>query len=58
MSFVVCYGYKGYVIKEYLANYVLHMSDVTFDMTSKSTQVHEDAAERRRATVAILVSGP
>ena len=39
-DFVVCCGYKGYVIKEYFANYFLHMSDVTFDMTDNQMQVH------------------
>jgi glucose-1-phosphate cytidylyltransferase len=36
-DFVVCLGYKGYMIKEYFANYFLHMSDVTFDMTNNRT---------------------
>lgn len=44
-DFVICLGYKGYVIKEYFANYALHMSDVTFDMKSGQTVVHRDGAE-------------
>jgi glucose-1-phosphate cytidylyltransferase len=45
-DFVICCGYKGYVIKEYFANYFLHMSDVTFDMTSHNAmQIHQQFAE-------------
>ena len=44
-DFVVCCGYKGYVIKEYFANYALHASDVTFDMRKRSMHVHNSAAE-------------
>ena len=40
-DFVVCLGYKGYVIKEYFANYFLHMSDVTFDLASNAMEVHQ-----------------
>ena len=40
-DFVICCGYKGYVIKEYFANYFLHMSDVTFDMSKNSMEVHQ-----------------
>ncbi|PIT99575.1 MAG: glucose-1-phosphate cytidylyltransferase [Bdellovibrionales bacterium CG10_big_fil_rev_8_21_14_0_10_45_34] len=50
-DFVICCGYKGYVIKEYFANYFLHSSDVTFDMTSNSMQVHQNSAEPWRVTV-------
>ena len=39
-DFIVCLGYKGYVIKEYFANYFLHMSDVTFDMRENHMEVH------------------
>ncbi len=39
-DFVICCGYSGYVIKEYFANYFLHMSDVTFDMANNSMEVH------------------
>ncbi|MEI8251495.1 MAG: glucose-1-phosphate cytidylyltransferase [Synechococcus sp. ELA057] len=44
-EFVICCGYKGYVIKEYFANYFLHMSDVTFHMRSNSMEVHQQNAE-------------
>jgi glucose-1-phosphate cytidylyltransferase len=44
-DFIVCLGYKGYVIKEYFANYFLHMSDVTFDMRDNSMKVHHANAE-------------
>ena len=44
-DFIICCGYKGYVIKEYFANYFLHMSDVTFDMRANSMKVHERRAE-------------
>lgn len=44
-DFVICCGYKGYVIKEYFANYFLHMSDVTFCMKKNSMQVHQNDAE-------------
>ena len=50
-DFVVCLGYKGYVIKEYFANYFLHMSDVTFDMQSNSMEVHHKKAEPWRVTL-------
>lgn len=44
-DFVICCGYKGYVIKEYFANYFLHTSDITFDMRSNSMHVHQKRAE-------------
>jgi glucose-1-phosphate cytidylyltransferase len=50
-DFVVCLGYKGYVIKEYFANYFLHMSDVTFDLANNSIEVHEHHAEAWRVTL-------
>ena len=50
-DFVICCGYKGYVIKEYFANYFLHMSDVTFDMTSNTMEVHQRKAEPWRVTL-------
>ncbi|MFT3848116.1 MAG: glucose-1-phosphate cytidylyltransferase [Propionivibrio sp.] len=50
-DFVICCGYKGYVIKEYFANYFLHMSDVTFDMTTNSMEVHHRKAEPWRVTL-------
>lgn len=50
-DFVVCLGYKGYLIKEYFANYFLHMSDVTFDMSSNRMEVHQASAEPWRVTL-------
>jgi glucose-1-phosphate cytidylyltransferase len=50
-DFVVCCGYKGYVIKEYFANYFLHMSDVTFDMTNNKMEVHQRNAESWKVTL-------
>jgi glucose-1-phosphate cytidylyltransferase len=50
-DFVVCLGYKGYVIKEYFANYFLHASDVTFDLANNSTEVHQAQAEQWRVTL-------
>jgi glucose-1-phosphate cytidylyltransferase len=50
-DFVVCCGYKGYVIKEYFANYFLHMSDVTFDMQNNTMEVHQRNAEPWKVTL-------
>ena len=50
-DFVICCGYKGYVIKEYFANYFLHMSDVTFDMAKNTMEVHQKNAEPWRVTL-------
>lgn len=50
-DFVICCGYKGYVIKEYFANYFLHMSDVTFDMANNQMVVHQRNAEPWRVTL-------
>lgn len=50
-DFVICCGYKGYVIKEYFANYFLHMSDVTIDMTNNSVEVHHKKAEPWKVTL-------
>src|SRR5438067_8227734 len=50
-DFIICCGYKGYVIKEYFANYFLHMSDVTFDMTSNEMLVHQRKAEPWKVTL-------
>jgi glucose-1-phosphate cytidylyltransferase len=44
-DFIICLGYKGYMIKEYFANYFLHMSDVTIDMSNNSMKVHQNSAE-------------
>jgi glucose-1-phosphate cytidylyltransferase len=50
-EFVICCGYKGYLIKEYFANYFLHMSDVTFDMTQNRMQVHHQHVEPWKVTL-------
>jgi glucose-1-phosphate cytidylyltransferase len=50
-DFIVCLGYKGYVIKEYFANYWLHASDVTFDLGENAIQVHQSATEPWRVTL-------
>jgi len=50
-EFVICCGYKGYVIKEYFSNYFLHMSDVTFDMSNNRMEVHEQKVEPWRVTL-------
>jgi glucose-1-phosphate cytidylyltransferase len=50
-DFIICCGYKGYLIKEYFANYFLHMSDVTFDMRANTMQVHEQHAEPWQVTL-------
>ena len=50
-DFIICCGYKGYVIKEYFANYFLHMSDVTFDMQNNKMEVHQRHAEPWRVTL-------
>lgn len=50
-DFVICCGYKGYIIKEYFANYFLHMSDVTFDIAQNKMEVHRNNAESWRVTL-------
>lgn len=50
-EFIICCGYKGYVIKEYFANYFLHMSNVTFDMLNNKMEVHQNNAEPWRVTL-------
>lgn len=50
-DFVICCGYKGYIIKEYFANYFLHMSDVTFDIEHNKMEVHQRKAEPWRITL-------
>lgn len=50
-EFVICCGYKGYIIKEYFANYFLHMSDVTFDMQNNQMHVHNHRAEPWKVTL-------
>jgi glucose-1-phosphate cytidylyltransferase len=55
-DFIICLGYKGYVVKEYFANYFLHMSDVTFDMEKNRMEVHQQNAEPWRVT--LVDTGP
>ena len=50
-DFIICCGYKGYLIKEYFANYFLHMSDITFDMSNNKMEVHYQYAEPWRVTL-------
>lgn len=50
-DFIICLGYKGYAIKEYFANYIVHMSNVTIDLRDNSLQVHENFAEPWRVTL-------
>jgi glucose-1-phosphate cytidylyltransferase len=50
-DFVICLGYRGYMIKEYFANYYLHTSDVTFDIAANRMDVHQTAAEAWRVTL-------
>lgn len=50
-DFVICCGYKGYVIKEYFANYFLHTSDITFDIKTNSMEIHQNNAESWKVTV-------
>jgi glucose-1-phosphate cytidylyltransferase len=50
-DFIICCGYRGYVIKEYFANYYLHMSDVTFDMKNSKMEVHQNSAEPWNVTL-------
>jgi len=50
-DFIICLGYKGYIIKEYFANYFLHTSDITFDMQSNNMTVHQNHAEPWKVTL-------
>ena len=50
-DFIVCLGYKGYMVKEYFANYFLHSSDVTFDLSNNRTEIHHNSAEPWRVTL-------
>lgn len=50
-DFIICLGYKGYMIKEYFANYALHMSNITFDMRTNSTLIHKNSAEPWKITL-------
>ena len=55
-DFIICLGYKGYVIKEFFANYFLHTSDVTFDLKNNSMEVHRNSAEPWKVT--LVDTGP
>lgn len=50
-EFIICTGYKGYVIKEYFANYFLHQSDVTFDMCQNEIKIHNNSCEQWKVTI-------
>ena len=50
-EFIICCGYKGYVIKEYFANYFLHQSDITFDMSKNEMKIHHERAEPWKVTL-------
>jgi len=50
-DFIICLGYKGYIIKEYFANYLLYMSDVTFDLRNSKTEVHQNSTEPWKVTL-------
>ena len=50
-DFIICCGYKGYIIKEYFANYFLHQSDVTFDMAANTMEVHQRRVEPWKVTL-------
>ena len=50
-DFIVCLGYRGYMLKEYFSNYFLHMSDVSFDMSSNAMEIHQRHAEDWRVTL-------
>jgi len=50
-DFIICCGYKGYIVKEYFANYFLHMSDVTFDMKNNEMEIHSNHAEPWKVTL-------
>lgn len=50
-EFIICCGYKGYVIKEYFANYFLHQSDITFDMSKNEMKIHQERAEPWKVTL-------
>ena len=55
-DFIICLGYKGYVVKEYFSNYFLHRSDVTFDLKNNSMEVHQNLSESWRVT--LVDTGP
>ena len=55
-EFIICCGYKGYMIKEYFANYFLHTSDVTFQMDRNHMEIHKQNAEPWKANLALSIS--
>ena len=55
-DFIICLGYKGYVIKEYFANYFLHTCDITFDLENNKIDVHQSRTEPWRVTLATGLS--
>ena len=55
-DFIICCGYKGYLIKEYFANYFLHMSDVTFHMEENKMEVHNKSVEPGKLLLLILAN--
>ena len=57
-EFVVCLGYKGYMIKEYFANYFLHVSDVTFDMKNNRMELHQNSTEPWQVTLVLSSGAP
>jgi glucose-1-phosphate cytidylyltransferase len=57
-DFIICCGYKGYVIKEYFANYFLHVSDITFDMQKNKMEVHVNGTEPWRVTLVDTARNP
>src|SRR5690606_32467080 len=50
-DFIICCGYKGYMIKEYFANYFIHNSDITFDLKNNKMEIHQNSAEPWKVTV-------
>lgn len=50
-EFIICLGYKGYMVKEYFANYFMHMSDLTFDLSQNKMEIHQNTAEPWRVTL-------
>ena len=50
-DFIICLGYKGHIIKEYFANYSLHLSDITFDLKNNRTHVHQNETEPWKVTL-------
>ena len=55
-DFIICLGYKGYVIKDYFATYALHMSDITFDLGKNEMKVHQNNTDARKVT--LVDTGP